>query len=57
MPILEMLPTILILLALGAVVFFAVRSIIRSKKKGGSCGCGCSSCPMSAKCHSTEDTE
>ncbi len=51
MPFLDQLPTILIIIALAIVVALAVRSVIRNKKKGGSCGCGCSSCPMSGSCH------
>ncbi len=54
---LNYLPTILILAALAAVVFFAIRSVIRDKRKGGSCGCGCASCPMSGKCHPQGDAE
>ncbi len=57
MPFLNHLPTVLILLALAAVVFLAVRSILRQKKKGSSCGCGCASCPMSGRCHPSEDPE
>ncbi len=59
MPFLSYLPTILIILGLAAVVFLAVRSILRDKKKGASCGCGCgcSSCPMAGKCRSDEQTE
>ncbi len=57
MPFLTYLPTILIILGLAAVVFLAVRSILRDRKKGASCGCGCSSCPMSGKCRSDEHTE
>lgn len=52
MPFLDQLPTILIILVLAAVVALAARSVLRNKKKGGSCGCGCSSCPMSGQCHS-----
>ena len=54
MPFLDQLPTILIILVLVAVVALAARSVLRNKKKGGSCGCGCSSCPMSGQCHSKE---
>ena len=54
MPFLDQLPTILIILVLAAVVALAARSVLRNKKKGGSCGCGCSSCPMNGQCHSKE---
>ena len=39
---------ILIILAAAAGVFFAVRSIVRARKKGGCAGCGgnCAGCPM-----------
>ncbi len=57
MSLVSYLPTMLILLALGGVVFLAVRSIRRSRKKGGSCGCGCAACPMSAACHPAEDAK
>ncbi len=50
MSLLTYLPTVLIILALAAVVTLAIRSVIRDKKKGGSCSCGCSSCPMSGQC-------
>ncbi len=46
MTFLNHLPTVLILLALAAVLFFAIRSVVRDRKKGGSCSCGCASCPM-----------
>ncbi len=57
MSFLSYLPTVLILLGLAVVVFFAVRSILRDRKKGSSCSCGCASCPMSGKCHSGENPE
>ncbi len=44
-------PTVLILIALTAVISLAVWSIMRNRKKGGACGCGCASCPMSGQCH------
>ncbi len=51
------LPTMLIILGLAAVVFFAARSVIRARTRGGSCGCGCSSCPMREKCHAEKNDE
>ena len=51
MPFLDQLPTILIILVLAAVVALAARSVLRNKKKGGSCGCGCSSCPKIGRAH------
>ncbi len=39
----ENLASIILLLVVGALVFFLVRSKIRQRKKG-SCGCGCEGC-------------
>ena len=49
--------TICIIVALVAVVALAAWSLIRNRKRGGSCscGCGCSGCSMSGKCHPSED--
>ncbi|NCB63616.1 MAG: FeoB-associated Cys-rich membrane protein [Clostridia bacterium] len=48
----ENLATILISLALVAVVTAIVVDLIRKKREGkSSCGCGCSSCPSSSICH------
>ena len=49
--------TICIIVALVAVVALATWTLIRNHKRGGSCSCGCScsSCPMSGKCHPSED--
>ena len=46
------LGTILITLVLAAVVTVIIRSMIKTKKRGGSCSCGdnCGHCPMSGKC-------
>ncbi|MBO4305909.1 MAG: FeoB-associated Cys-rich membrane protein [Clostridia bacterium] len=41
--------TILISLALAAVVGLAVGKLIRDRKRSG-CSCGCSDCPMKGKC-------
>lgn len=50
--ILENIATILICAVLLAVVALILTSMIRKRKKGvSSCGCSCSSCPMSAACH------
>ena len=44
--------TILVSLALLAVVTAIVRQLIRDKKKGKSaCGNSCASCPMHGPCH------
>lgn len=48
--------TILVGLAVLAVVVFVIALKVRDKKKGKSstCGCGCESCAMAGKCHSTK---
>ena len=44
--------TIAVLLILVALLTPIVVKIVKDKKKGAStCGCGCSSCPYSGKCH------
>ena len=48
----ENLATILIGLALFLIVAAIVVHLVRKKKRGqSSCGCGCSSCPLSSSCH------
>ncbi len=52
------LATVLICAALALVVFLIIRSLVRNKKQGrSSCGCGCSTCPMSGQCHSNARAE
>ena len=43
--------TILICLALAAIIFLAIRKIVRDRRKGSSCSCGCEGCHNSAYCH------
>lgn len=44
--------TIIISLILLAIVASVIFKMIKDKKAGkSSCGCGCSSCPMSKACH------
>lgn len=44
--------TILISIALTAVVTLIIIYIIRKRRKGRSCcGCNCAGCPMSGSCH------
>lgn len=44
--------TILICAVLAVIVAAIIIGMVRDKKKGkSSCGCGCSSCPMSNSCH------
>ena len=48
--------TIVICAILVGVVALIIRGIIKDKKQGrSSCGCSCSSCSMSDKCHSKTD--
>lgn len=50
--IVENLATIVIALALAAVVTGIIVGMVRDKKKGkSSCGGGCKGCPMSGSCH------
>lgn len=47
------LATILITVALIAVVGLIICGMLRDKRKGKcSCGCGCQSCSMGGACHS-----
>ena len=49
------LATIIICALLVIVVISIIRNLINNKKYGKtSCGCGCSNCPMSGNCHTTE---
>ncbi|MCI9413865.1 MAG: FeoB-associated Cys-rich membrane protein [Clostridiales bacterium] len=53
----ENLATILIGLILLLIVAAIVIHLVRKKKRGqSSCGCGCSSCPLSSSCHTTPPT-
>ena len=46
------LSTIIVGIALVAVVVLIINKMIKDKKKGkSSCGCGCSNCAMAGKCH------
>jgi len=42
---------ILLLVVLAAVLFFAVRRMVRVRRSGG-CGCGCPGCDGGANCPS-----
>ena len=43
--------TIIICAVLAAVVAALIVNMVKNRKKGkSSCGCGCSSCPMSVSC-------
>ena len=39
----ENIASIVLLLVLGVIVFFAIRGKVRERKQGG-CGCGCEHC-------------
>ena len=44
--------TVIICAELVIIVAAIIIGMVRDKKKGkSSCGCGCSSCPMSGSCH------
>ena len=44
--------TAIVVTVLVVIVGLIIFSMVRNKKAGkSSCGCGCSSCPMSGKCH------
>ena len=44
--------TVIICAVLVIIVAAIIIGMVRDKKKGkSSCGCGCSSCPMSGSCH------
>ncbi len=46
------LATVLVSLALVAILGLIVFTTVRNKKKGKtSCGCGCKNCAMSESCH------
>ena len=46
------LGTIAVLLILAAILTPIAVNVVKNKKKGVSaCGCGCSSCPYSGRCH------
>jgi len=53
------LATILIGLALAAIIAVIILVMIRNKKKGkSSCGCGsCSGCAMAGSCHPVEEKD
>ena len=40
---------VLIIAVIAAAVFFAVRAVVKQKKKG-QCSCGCSGCPGGVNC-------
>lgn len=45
--------SIIVVLALAAIVTAIIVNMIRNKKKGkSSCGCGCDGCAFSGSCHS-----
>lgn len=54
----SILPTVLICIALTAVVGLIVFSLIRDKRKGkSSCGCNCAHCAMAGACHGDKKQE
>jgi hypothetical protein len=49
-----MAANIIIVAVVGLILFFAVRRIVKDRKKGG-CSCGCAACPSSGQCKSAHD--
>lgn len=47
----ENLGTIAVLAVLGLIVGLVIANLVKKKKRGGGCSCGCGDCPMSGKCH------
>ncbi len=49
--------TFAVLLLVVLVVVLLIRNLIKKKREGKSltCSCGCSSCPMSGKCHGSRE--
>jgi len=45
-----MAATVIVLTLVFGGVILAVRKLLRDRKKGTTCGCGCSSCAYSDKC-------
>ena len=46
------LGTIAVTLVLAVIIAAVAVRLIKNRKAGkSSCGCGCSTCPMSGKCH------
>ena len=41
---------ILLVLLIAAAVLLALRKIVRDRRRGKSCSCGCSDCPDSGRC-------
>ena len=41
---------ILLVLLIAAALFLALRSIIRARRQGKTCSCGCSSCASRDRC-------
>lgn len=47
--------TIIVLVILAVILFFAIRAIVRTKKKGGCVGC--SGCSTGEGCHSKTENK
>ena len=43
--------TIIVGIVLLGIIALAVRSVVKSRKKGNGCGCGCDGCSKSGSCH------
>lgn len=53
----EIISNAIILILLVAVVALIIRAMIKDKKSGKSCSCGCADCPMSGSCGSGKNKE
>ncbi len=42
--------TVTVAVIIGIAVIYILKIFYGSTKKGGTCGCGCSSCPSSGSC-------
>lgn len=51
----EHFSTLLVGGVLLIIIILVVKKLIRDKKKGQSCGCGCSGCPSGGSCHESNN--
>ncbi len=50
----SLLPTLLVGAVVAAIAAAAVMGLLKERKKGDSCGCGCGSCPNAQHCHNKD---
>lgn len=46
-----MIPGLIILFIIGIYAGYIIQKKVKDFKNGKHCGCGCSDCPSSGKCH------